>query len=508
MGSDVGLGWGALRGVLSVFFAGILIVCVAGLVFGVHVMFYGPETRISQFAFEATVLRQKLYNESNARLLKDISVGQQIDAATLDLIAESATRESEYETLLVNITTETDVRIANEQVLFYGVANETDARIAADIIIDEGIANVTAMVLSAEAYDIFSDSKFADLMANITYMDNLLMAEINERIASRQAFANAGAASDNMIAYLIAALAAEIHEREVYDVLIDQAIAYLAAGAASVVTSINFRNGTNGNMDILSANANALSIITVPGKLTLTSHVVCTINGVFPDPSTKNIFFTAGAGMVITTSGGPPNWTVGASGTFLPPNYATLSGAGVLGLTTYPTLTPGDANFEWLPVGCVFQPFNGGTCGWTAPDTGTYIVHISATFTLSLLGAQHNSIHFSMGTGKGVQLDTLASPFAFPEISGLTNGAIFPLDSVHVGSYAVTTSQYFDVHLSGTVVVASGSGMDVGGCSGSVWASCGYGLPVYFKVTNGRLLNNNQVLVQAAYVLYTWTRAT
>lgn len=286
--------------------------------------------------------------------------------------------------------------------------------------------------------------------------------------------------------------------------MIQQELDYLIGGTGALVTTINGQNGTAGNMDIISTTPAVITITTVAGLLTFVNHGICTINSVSPNSGTGNVAFVAGPGTTIDTVGMPPNtWRISSTVVPVPPNYQEM--IGVMGPdVSLPTIDQSDPDRNWVTVGCGFPPYNGGTCGWTAPDNGAYVVQVIATFTVQRLGSQHNSMHMSMGVYIGPQTNAGIHPSgAIPEV----NGVITALDSAHFGDYR-SPSTMVDVSLSATVVV-QGAGQNVAGClDGFGFPTCGYGVSVYFKGTNGDISFMNDLRVSVGIITYRWTRAT
>lgn len=490
------------RGISTVFASAVTALFVAGLVFGVHILFYGPEARIAELSSTDVILRQKLYNESNSRMIKDGILLEQVANTREQLEQEALIRQAQYEQLLSDIMNETAIRVPIEQALEQAILDETATRIAEDAVQYAQLANLTIRVVIAEQNDIFHDEQFMIKMANLTTMLDLLTNEIDARVAKRILLTQSSALSDATIAYLIAALAKEVHDRTIKDGLIAQQLPFI--GGSGSVQTINMLNNTEGNIDIIS-NSTGLTITTGPGQLTFLYSALCTLDGVAPNAMTRDVNLVAGSGITIDTVGMPPyTWRLYSAPLPFVGNIQYLTG-----FRANPNLSPSDPTLQpgsdtWQTLGCGFYPpFNGNTCGWSAPDSGTYLVHVAMTITFQIspfITVSSISPHFSLGVSQSNVFNSVYRAV------GETPGTVIGLDSVSLGETRSGTN-IADVTLGGTVVV-QGAGMFTGGClSMSGFPMCGYGLEASYKFTMDTpvpLVDNPRFL--AVVVRYTWSR--
>lgn len=463
------------RGVSTVFASAVTALFVAGLVFGVHILFYGPEARIAELSGTDVILRQKLYNESNSRMLKDGILLEQVANTREQLEQEALIRQAEYEQLLSDIMNETAVRVPIEQALEQAILDETATRIAEDAVQYPQLANLTVRVTTAEQNDIFHDEQFMIKMANLTTMLDLLTDEIAARVAKRILLTQSGALSDATIAYLIAALAKEVQDRTIKDGLIAQQVPFI--NGVDPVRTINMLNNTEGNIDIVS-NSTELIITAGPGQLAFLFSALCTLDGIAPNPATGDVNLLTSGGITLDTVGMPPNtWRL-----YAPPFPFVGNAQFLAGARINPSLSAFDLLLSagWNSLGCSdFPSFNGNNCGWTAPDTGAYLVHVTltVTFKLSGTGVIQKSPHLNLAV----------------TTTNLANSAFFlssepsPANLIGLDSVSLTDNRFFeyvsDVTLGGSVVV-QGPGTDTSSCIGFAGIpNCGYGLVVGYKFT-------------------------
>jgi|WetSurMetagenome_2_1015567.scaffolds.fasta_scaffold00184_15 hypothetical protein len=457
------------RGCIWGFLASALIgVMVIGAVFGGYALFQTYGHAFSRLMNRDVQLAQQLYNDTVARQLKDTLLQQQIDLLNAELVAESMTREAGFLSLYYAILNETATRIAEEDILFSGLANETAARTAIDIFFAAEIANLTIAVEVAEAYEAFSKATFLAIIANITNLQMVLANEIAARIAGDALLTEQGALADATIAYLTTTLEHEIHDRTVQDVLIDEWIAALQALGVGI-ESINGQTGSiNNNVDIVSTNELTTITVPSPGVMVFTNNALRTLQGIGPAGS-GDITLSVGASLTIAPFG--PHGLHIAS-TFVPigPNEVTLVGfnPGVFSFS-------GMIGSNYLGFGCPFPFYNGGSCGWSAPDTGTYIVQISVAMTIcvsSHTGPVPTVVHVNMGLARTTYNAAVANPRPFTENTG---GVLDIVDGTFVGTAQITNTYCMDMGFSATTVVEGG------GVAGSGGIASGYGVFPFFQ---------------------------
>jgi hypothetical protein len=442
---------------------------IAGAAFGSITLFHTYGSAFSHLEAANVHQAQLLYNDTVARELKDTLLQQQIDLLNAELAAESIVREAGFQALYWAISNETAARIAEEAPLFSGLANETATRTAIDVFFADEIANLTAGVVQAEQYETYSKSVFTSIFANITSLQVLLANEVAARIAEFALLTEQGAISDAAIAYLTTTLEHEIHDRTVQDVLIDEWIAALQVLGLGI-ESINGQTGSiNNNVDIVSLNA--LTTITAPsaGQLLFTNNALLTLEGVPPNGS-NNIALAVGPGLNLVGNG-PHGLHISASYMPIGPNVVTL-----LGAQANPIVTSGMVGSNYISLGCVFLAnYNGGTCGWSAPDSGTYIVHISATVTacVSSDGPDPTVVHVNMALGRTSYNAAQAAPRAFTENTG---GVLDIVDGSFIGTALSVGNNYcMDMGLTATTIVQGA------GVAGSGGIASGYGVFPYFQ---------------------------
>ena len=477
---------GACRGCLWTFLVTAVVgIMIVGAAFGGYALFQTYKHEFARLMNKDTRLAQRLYNDTVARELKDTLLQQQDDLLNAELIAEAMTREAGFLSLYWAILNETAARIAEEAPLFDGLANETAARIAIDIFFAEEIANLTSRVVQAEAYEAFSRAEFLAIITNITNLQLLLINEIAARIAGDALLTEQGALADATIAYLTTTLEHEIHDRMVQDVLIDEWIAALQAMGTGI-HSINGQTGSiNNNVDIVSTNALTTITVPSPGQMYFTNNALLTLQGVPPDPA-GNIVLTTGPGLNIVGMG-PHGLHI--TSTFMPigPNEVTLTGmqgaiipfSGIIGS-------------NYLTVGCVFPIFNGANCGWSAPDSGTYIVHVSATITMCVSshmpGPVPTAVHVNMGLSRGSTYNAaLANPRLYTENTG---GVLDIVDGSYIGTAEITLNYCMDMGLSATTIIQGA------GVAGSGGIASGYGVFAFFQ---GALQDVNALATTVIY---------
>ena len=482
------------RGLQALF----VVVVIGGMVassalgsIGLFRMYNGAFSRLVR---QDTVTAQQLYNDTASRIIKDNLLQQQNDATNVQLAAEVIARESGFWELYWAILNETSARIAEEAPLFTAIANETAARISADLFIEAEIYNLTLGVVAAEAYEAFSISKFMILMQNITDLVNALTLDTAARIAADIALTEQGALADAAIAYLADTFAHDVHDRTVQDVLIDEWIAAIQAMNGGGIFTINGRSGdTHHDIDIVSTNFLTTITEPSPGQLIFTNNAVRTMQGVLPDGA-GNIVLTVQPPLNVVANG-PHGLHIYSTSLPIGPNIDTLFGmSGVpIPLSNYATVPA--AVYSTIP--CMFPSFNGGSCGWSAPDSNTYIVQVTVVLTVIL--KPHSifpaAVHLNMGLGVGTYSDVANN--AWEEFEP-TTGLIRTSDGANAGDGEVPIrNPTFDMGLTATTIVQ-------GGGSGGCWFNCGYGVWIYLK---GFIQDStSDVVVQAITAQYTVTK--
>ncbi len=412
---------------------------------------------------------------------------QQNDATNAVLAAEIAVRYAHYWELYWAILNETAARIAEEAPLFAGIASETATRIIADAYIEGEIANLTSLVVTAEQYEAYSIAKFMAIMNSITTLTAELAADTAARISADQLLTEQGAISDAAIDYLITVFGHDQHDRIVQDVLIDEWIAALQ-GMGSGIDTINGRSGTLHDIDIVSTNA-LTTITSNTGQVHFRNNAIRTLQGVGPAAG-GNIVLTVQPPLGVAADGAHGIHIFDGSGIVGPNSLELLGFIAGMPLYTFPgPISPMGSPYQAMP--CYFGMYNGGTCGWSAPDTATYIVQVSVTLTIDLQnGLYPPSVHINMALGVGPRNAILAAPWDFVEGGG---GLLTIVDGANAGAATLLSDFQMDMGLTATTVV-EGAGSP--GC----FDSCGYGVWVFF---NGYLQGNS---VQAASVMYRVTK--
>jgi hypothetical protein len=446
-------------------------VIVTGAVFGGLALYQTYGHAFSRLAARDVQLSQELYGDTVARQLKDMLLQQQDNLLNAELAAESATREANFLSIYWAILNETAARIAEEDVIAWGISNETASRIAIDTFFAAEIANLTSAIIVAEQYEAFSKLTFISLIANITNLQTVLVNEIAARIAGDALLTEQGALSDAAIAYLTTTLEHDIHDRMVQDVLINEWIAALDA-IGKGIESINGQTGSiNNDVDIISTNV--LTTITAPtaGTLLFTNNAIVTMQGVGAN-SFGNIVLEGGTGVNVVANG-PHGLHISTPYAPIGPNSVTITGA-----TASPFNFDGNIN-DWLFFGCYFTPYNGGDCGWSAPDTNTYIVQVSAVLTIcaSQVGGIYPSAnHINMAVSRTT---SLANAFGREVVT--TENAAGVLDVVagsYVGNGQLPPNSYCIDLAMGATTIVEGPGV-----AGSGGLNPGYGVFVFFQGT-------------------------
>jgi len=459
----------ALRGSLwAMLLTALVGFMVAGAALGSIALFRSYDGVFARLMATDTRLAQQLYNDSVSRALEDALLQQENAETNAALAIESMTRAANFFSLYWAITNETAARIAEEAPLFSGIANETIARIAADTYLAAEISNLTSRVVSAEMYQAFSEATFALIISNITNLQRILANEIAARIAGDALLTEQGAIADAAIAYLTTTLENDIHERMVQDVLINEWIAALQAMGTGI-ESINGQTGhINNNVDIISTNALTTITAPSPGQLLFTNNAVLTVQGAVPNGA-DNLGLQPGAGMSIFPSG-PHGVVVASLYSPIPPNSIVLSGYRGFNMDF-----DGQISSAWQMMTCNFFPtYNGGNCGWSAPDTGTYIVDVSATVTVCVStpnGVFPTAVHINMALAKSTVDYAMAHASLTTEEEG---GILEAADGSFVGDALIISGYCMDMGLSATTV-AEGPGSP--GC----WQNCGYGVWAFFN---------------------------
>ena len=358
---------------------------LVGAVFGGIVLFNNHERTFARLAAVDVRLGQQIYNESVSRKAKDILLEQQHAQLALDLDAETLIREAEYLYLLYAIGNETQTRIANELIIAWLIGNETAAREAVDVVFAMNITTLFDLVNITEAFQIFSQNKFMQLMANISFLDALLTNETEQRNASDVLLFAETAQQNQTLSYLDMTLIREIHNRTVFEDLLFETLAAINAMGFNTSKTVKSIDGqgpdTNGNVNIVSANARTV-ITTTPGSVVIDNKGIFTINSIAP--SAGDIGFVAGTNVGIDTVGMPPNtWRVSYTGPPpIPPGFSTSM---VTGVMVTPLVVP---ELTWTYFFTAMVP----------PGAGTWAVEIEATLTLQTA---------SLGTYAVVQLAVL-----------------------------------------------------------------------------------------------------
>jgi hypothetical protein len=474
----------------------VAIICfmVVGGVFGGFALFRTYGHAFSRLAARDIQISQQLYNDSVARELKDMLLQQQDDLLNIEIPAEAATREAGFLALYWAILNETAARIAEEAPLFSGIANETAARILIDNFFAAEISNLTSSVVEAESYEAYSKSTFLAIIANITHLQLVLSNEIAARIAGDALLTEQGAISDAAIAYLTTTLEHDIHDRYVQGVLINEWIAALDA-IGKGIESINGQTGSiNNNVNIVSTNVLTTITVPSPGQMIFTNNALLTIDGVSPNAG-GNIALTVGAGLTIAPDG-PHGFILGSTYMPIGPNEVTLTGTRLT-----PMSFPGPQDTPFTSVGCIFPAYNGGFCGWSAPDRNTYIIHVSATLTMCVTndGGNPTSVHLNMGLARTTYTAAEANRLCITENTG---GQVDVVDGSFIGSALLSLSNAYcmDMGFTATTVM---EGAGVSGGDGGV--TTGYGVFVYF---NGYIQNIGTAAAEPITVTYHVTKVS
>ena len=465
----------AYRGLYALFATAVVGVMIAGAALGSIGLFSTYDGTFARLEATDERLAQLLYNDSIFRQLKDTLLQQQDDVTNAELQAEITVREAGFWALYWAILNETSTRIAEEAILFSGLANETQARIAADVYIEAEILNLTSLVVIAEAYEAYSIAKFIIIINNITTLQALLSSEIAARIAGDALLTEQGAIADAAIAYLTITLQQDIHSRTVQDILINEwinALQLLGLG----IESINGQTGSiNNNVDIVSTN-NLTTITTPsPGQLVFRTNAVRSLQGVGPAVG-GSFSLTAGSGIAAALNG-PHGLHFYSTNVIIPANSVTLE----VYLIGTPLLIFGGAITDpWVTVPtCEFPYYNGGTCGWSAPDTGTYIVQISVTLTICAVpnGVVPGARHINMAIAKSAWATVVYGPATLRSLlTEKTGGILEAVDGSYIGTATslISSNYCMDMGFTTTVVVSGP------GCAGCAY-NTGYGLPTFFN---------------------------
>lgn len=468
-------------------YAGLFVVMIVGAVFGGILVLQTYSSTFDSLIHADLVLQQQLYNNSVARKQKDILLQQQIDALKKQLDQESATRAMNYLILYWDIVNETATRIMQQNLINQTIQETIAARVADDMLLQPQLLNLTMMVEMAELYDLEAAKQFMIKMANITFMVNLLETEIAQRIAADNILYQQGIQIDQTIGYLQMLLAQEIYNRTCRDQLVDEILSLITVNG--YVTNINGVYGLNGDVVIRSLTP-VTSIGQITGTVFIMNNGFATINGTTPDPTNFNVDVIGDNGIVVNNTY-PYQLEIYSTIVVVAPNIVILNGFQTYGLGF---VTPGNTYFT--PIGCFYSYYNGNTCGWTAPDTGTYMVHVAMTLSVATTNAR---FFFSLG------LATEFSQSFVESSSSCTTGypqnnqnCIFGQDYVAMVQPSPSNGRA-DVYLSSTVIV-QGNGQFTGGCLNSGLAFCGYA--VYPRIA----IYDNVVTLYAAQAVITATR--
>jgi len=442
---------------------------IAGAAFGSVALFRRYGGKFARLAHTDTRLAQELYNDSVTRQLADIAIQQQDAVLNAELAAENATRYANFLELFAAINNETAARTAEELIIFEYLANETAARILIDIFFAAEIANLTAGVVAAEQYELYSQSVFAAIIANITSLQLLLANEIAARIAGDALLTEQGALADAAIAYLTTTLAWDIQQRSAQDVLINEWIAALDALGFGI-QSINGRVSVGNNVDIVSTNVLTTITAPTPGTLLFKNNAILTMQGISPAAG-GNIVFNGGAGIAVNPLGA---YGLHITSSFVPigPNSVYITGFTAASFGFDGQI---DNPANWISVGCIFTIYNGGNCGWSAPDSSTYIVQVSVTITFCPGGVGFpTSAHVNMAFGRSYYNYAVTHNLISTENTG---GILDAGDGAYIGSAELTTYYCMDVGMSATTIV-QGSGI-----AGTGGIPNGYGVFVFLQAT-------------------------
>jgi hypothetical protein len=390
-----------LSSLVVVLFGAALLV---GAVFGGIALFYNYENIFARLQATDIRLGQQLYNETASRKARDTLLEQQITQLTAELDAETLVRITDYFYLLYAIQNETIVRIAEELVIDWTIGNETAAREAIDIIFAGNITTLFNLTVIAEVFDDFSRDKFMQLMANISYMDELLSNETRDRNATDTALFTETDQQTQTLLYLNTTLIHEIHNRTVFEALLFETLAIIQSmtlNASNSVKTVNGQMPTNHDIQILSGNNGTLVITTTPGIVSLDNQCIRTINStITPDPTTGDIAFVAGANVLIDTVGMPPNtWRV-VHNTLAPtiqPNFVTASNMLVFGSGAIRVIA-----YTWNQLYLMTAP----------AGTGTYAVEFTVNVQARALSGKTAIFQLGMSTTNSV------CQIARPEPSG------------------------------------------------------------------------------------------
>jgi hypothetical protein len=356
-----------VRGVSAAAIVAYLAFFVAAAYMGGRVLFYNYEDKFAQLGAADVTVQQGLYNDTVARQQGDILIEQEVAATYPILDADTAAREAEFELLLVLIQNETLARLAEEAPYAGDIAAEAAIRSAMNAIFDVNITTIEALVAAANAYDAYSLQQFMIKMQNITDMNTLLETDIAERIASTAALSTEAAQSAATIAYLTTAIAKEIHDRSIQDVLlIEWYEALVGTIAGNELETINGQSAVQYNINITSTNVRTI-VTTTPGQVLLDNRAIRTIDSVTPAAVTLDIDLIPGLHVTVVNTA-PHTFTVASTlvASQAPNFFRTVTSMVFPGT---PTLSPS----VWLtPSGCQ----------WINPDGGTYLVDVTFTATI------------------------------------------------------------------------------------------------------------------------------
>jgi hypothetical protein len=219
---------------------------------------------------------------------------------------------------LYAIDNETQTRIANELIIEWLIGNETNAREAIDSVFASNITTLFSTVNTTELYQIFSETTFAQLLVNVSFLEGLLTSDAAQRAGNDTMLFSETTQQNQTLAYLATAIVSEIHNRTVFENLLFQTLAVvnMNINTSAAVKSINGQGPTpNGNLDIVSSNSRTVVTNNTAGNVVLTNTGVFTINSIAPNPATGDIAFIAGNNIGIDTVGVPANtWRVSYTG--------------------------------------------------------------------------------------------------------------------------------------------------------------------------------------------------
>jgi len=243
-------------------------------------------------------MSQALYNETLARVAKDMLLMQKQALMQSALDADIVARKAEQGVVNVTLQNDTAARIEGFENITVGLEEEIAGRSANDTYLQGELTNASATITQIMIFNNYSLAEFMIIMSNITDISAEIMAETATRTAEQTALKAQQIILSTSLSILVNQLNIEIATR----IAQDQSIETLLTDATyNLITSVNGLPPLNGTIILRSLNPVFVTITNGPAinQVFVTNNGVLTFNNIGPDGA-GNVQIIAGQGIILS----------------------------------------------------------------------------------------------------------------------------------------------------------------------------------------------------------------